>query len=451
MTAHRDDINTNRNESKVKLAFVTTCKNRYQHLEQTLVANLQDNQQAETKFIVLDYNSGDHMACDILRNHRCDIESGRLVYYRYRGDHPFKMAHAKNMAHRLGIREGADILCNLDADNYAGFNFDQYIQGQFARHDTDIFLWARMMKGILPKGISGRIVCTKDQFLNLGGYDEKYHTYSPDDKDFKARLIRMECEPVEIDNRFLNAIRHNDKMRFREYPDAADADAEDFQIDQWNRVCNNGNFGCGTVWRNFGCQPIELKPMPTRIFGVGMHKTATTSLHHALQILGFKSGHWKNAHWARAIWNQMQIEGRSLALEKYYALSDLPIPMLYRQLDSAYPGSKFVLTTRPENEWLESVKKHWNPKYNPQQPFWKNDPFTGVIHQVVYGQRHFDADVMLARYRKHNADVQAYFADRPGDLLVMPMSDSTTWDGLCGFLDVPVPGGSYPQRNVTVE
>jgi hypothetical protein len=436
----------------MSIAFVSTCKNRWQHLRETLRQNLLDNKLEDTKFVVVDYNSADEMAYEIHRDYQDEMASGKLTYYRYFGEHPFRMAHAKNLAHRLGIREGANVLCNLDADNYTGTNFDAYIRNHFAT-DRRVLLWANMVKGVMPKGISGRIVCAKEAFLLAGGYDEKYSTYSPDDKDFRARLIRMENEPIEIDPKFLNAIRHTDKMRFKEYPEAADSDAEEFAISQTNRVVNNGYFGCAMVHRNFVPEAIELNPLPTRIFGIGAHKTATTSLHNAFQILGYPSGHWKNAHWAKSIYNQILQEGRSLTLEKCYALCDLPIPFLFRQLDVAYPRSKFILTTRPEKEWLESVRKHWNPEFNPQQAYWKNDPFTKIIHRAVYGQNHFDPEVMIQKYRQHNADVLEYFKDRPDDLLVMDMADTLTspWAKLCPFLGVRVPNCQYPTSNVAPE
>ena len=33
-------------------------------------------------------------------------------------------------------------------------------------------------------------------------------------------------------------------------------------------------------------------PLRPRIFGLGLNKTATTSLHRALELLGFRSLHW---------------------------------------------------------------------------------------------------------------------------------------------------------------
>ena len=100
------------------------------------------------------------------------------------------MAHAKNMAHRLGILEGADVLVNLDADNFTGQDFAGYIGEQM--QNPQQFMWARKDPGDgRPRGISGRIIVTRAAFLAAGGYDEKYTTWSPDDKDFHARLERM--------------------------------------------------------------------------------------------------------------------------------------------------------------------------------------------------------------------------------------------------------------------
>ena len=142
----------------------------------------------------------------------------------------------------------------------------------------------------------------------------------------------------------------------------------------------------------------------------------------------------------------MKEHGKSPTLEKHYAACDLPIPVLFRELDVAYPGSKFILTLRDENEWLESVRVHWSDK-NPWRSQWDSDPFTNRIHREVYGRIKFDEAVMRECYRKHNADVIDYFRGRPRDLLVMDMSAGASWFELCGFLRKPVPDEPYPWEN----
>src|SRR6202789_1827970 len=216
-----------------------------------------------------------------------------------------------------------------------------------------------------------------------------------------------------------------------------------------NTVGNYGRFGVGTVYPNFDPGPIALEPLPTRIFGIGMHKTATTSLHHAFKILGFDSAHWKSAHWAKAIWEEMSAWGRSLTLEKHYAMCDMPFPLLYEKLDGAYPGSKFVLTVRNEERWLQSVRNHWSREHNKFRVAWDTDPFSHRVHKLLYGTKEFDADVMLSRYRRHNAEVLEYFKNRPQDLLGMDIDHQAGWSELCAFLDKPIPSVAYPRAFVT--
>ena len=51
---------------------------------------------------------------------------------------------------------------------------------------------------------------------------------------------------------------------------------------------------------------------------------------------------------------------------------------------------------------------------------------------------------MRSRYRRHNAEVLAYFKDRPEDLLVMDMDAGAGWKELCGFFRKTIPSVPYP-------
>jgi Sulfotransferase domain len=188
---------------------------------------------------------------------------------------------------------------------------------------------------------------------------------------------------------------------------------------------------------------IDLRPLPTRIFGVGLHKTATTSLHEALKILGFDSLHWGTGE-APLIWYEMNALGRSKTLEQWYALSDLPIPLLYKKLDKAYPGSKFILTVRNETDWLLSVSRLWDRRYNHTRHLWDVYPISNQLHTALYGRKDFDAQTFLERYRWHNKEVRKYFRSRPDDLLVLDMDQTHSWKPLCTFLDRSVPSEPYP-------
>lgn len=433
------------------IGFCTTCKNRTAHVEKTLPENLRFLRETDSKIILLNYGSQDNLMEYIKTNHMESIESGRLVVYRFNELGPFRMAHAKNMVHRLAIREGCDILMNMDADNYAAEGFDTYIKESFT--EQEVFLWPNLEelkrnrtggRGSL-KGLNGRIGVTKAAFLKVGGYDERYRTWSPDDKDFDARLRRIGYQRRDIDSTHLQVVLHTDKMRFKEYPHVqSDEYRRPIVEDPDHTIVNYGRIGMGIVYRNFEEESIHLGPLPTRIFGIGWHKTATTSLHTALTALGYDSAHWKSARWAKTIWEEMNQFAKSHTLERSYALCDLPIAPMFGALDLAYPGSKFILTWRNEYEWLDSIRRHWSKEHNPFRKQWDKDHFSHRLHEVLYGTREFDAEIMLKRYRKHTYDVLKYFKFRQQDLLFMNMSVGYGWPELCNFLGDPVPDIPYP-------
>lgn len=449
----------------MRIAFCTTVKNRTQHLKLTLPKNLADHSHADVVFVVLDYDSKDDLSDYLRSNHAKDIASGRLVVYTYRnGGAPFHISHAKNMAARCGILEGASVLVTMDADNNGTPGFAQFVAESF--HEPGIrpgiFLCPnyQLIKS-LPhgalrpaRGYAGRLAIWAQTFLKVGGYDEIYDCWGSEDIDMNYRLQRAGYSMRYIPNHYLNAINHNAEMRFREYPHAQRYENNQ-QVDiikaRTETVVNYGKFGIGTVYRNFDFTPIELSPVPTRVFGIGLQKTATTSLHKALQLLGLDSFHWGTGE-APLIWQEMNALGRSHTLEQWYALSDFPIPLLYKKLAESYPGSKFILTIRNEVDWLVSVRKLWDYKHNPTRQLWNVYPFTNQIHTAFYGQKDFDALVFLERYRRHSLDVLEYFRGRPNDLLIMDMDmiEKFGWKALCAFLNRPIPGVPYPHAHRSI-
>jgi hypothetical protein len=182
-----------------------------------------------------------------------------------------------------------------------------------------------------------------------------------------------------------------------------------------------------------------------RVFGIGMQKTATSSLAAALNALGYATAHWESPESAGTIWREVQSSGRSRTLENYDAACDTPIPILYQKLDVAYPGSKFILTIRNEDAWVKSAQKHWKRYRN----VWDQEPFTHAMHKELYGQIEFSEDVFRKRFTRHTEEVMAYFAERRDDLLIMNMDLGAGWSELCRFLEKPIPKIPYPREAVT--
>ena len=101
-------------------------------------------------------------------------------------------------------------------------------------------------------------------------------------------------------------------------------------------------------------RPKLLARKPPFVFGVGLSKTGTSSLSVALENLGYPSSHW---HYPKSILRYqegaLQVNPNKLLVE-FSAYTDTPIARTFKLLDSAFPGSKFILTVREENSWFES-------------------------------------------------------------------------------------------------
>jgi len=100
-----------------------------------------------------------------------------------------------------------------------------------------------------------------------------------------------------------------------------------------------------------------VQPFRTRVFCIGWSKTGTTSLTQALRMLGLFSWHW--APWVIGFdhigSHPSEFRIDLSAVEDYTAMSDLPVCALYRELDQAFPGSLFILATRPLESWIAST------------------------------------------------------------------------------------------------
>ena len=172
----------------------------------------------------------------------------------------------------------------------------------------------------------------------------------------------------------------------------------------------------------------------TKVFGIGFHKTATSSLANALYVLGYNvTGYFGNR--APDIAATALLTAFALA-DRFDAAQDMPWPVLYQELDARYPGSKFILTVRPADRWINSVVKHFK-HHHIDSHIW----IYGVPTAAGYEQIYID------RYERHNREVRAYFRDRPDDLLVMDITKGDGWEPLCHFLDSPIPELPFPAQN----
>ena len=74
-----------------------------------------------------------------------------------------------------------------------------------------------------------------------------------------------------------------------------------------------------------------------KVFGIGMPKTGTSSLNAALEILGSHACHFP--HDSTTVAEIRAANYRLSILDAFDALTDVPIPAIYPQLDTAWTSS----------------------------------------------------------------------------------------------------------------
>lgn len=177
---------------------------------------------------------------------------------------------------------------------------------------------------------------------------------------------------------------------------------------------------------------------PTKVFGVGLHKTGTSTLGECLRVLGYDVCPEEAAY---ATLDDVAARDYGACLEvaqNYDGFQDSPwnCTDAYKVLDAAFPQAQFILTRREENRWFGSFLR-WARQYNsgeaPAVLCTLGGPLTA-------GRR----EASIRAYRRHNAGVIDYFSATERKLLVVDWEAGDGWRRLCDFLDQPVPDVSFP-------
>lgn len=175
-----------------------------------------------------------------------------------------------------------------------------------------------------------------------------------------------------------------------------------------------------------------------RVFCIGFQKTGTSSMRDALQQLGYRVEGVFGRQTPLAELRETYVQTGLDIARGCDAVEDMPWPLMFRELDAAFPGSKFILTTRNTDRWYTSITAHFGPRpYHIQQLTYGDDAGTPVGNEARYKQV----------YDAHNAAVLAYFEGRPADLLVMDLEQGDGWKKLGDFLGIEVADEPFVRTN----
>lgn len=185
------------------------------------------------------------------------------------------------------------------------------------------------------------------------------------------------------------------------------------------------------------------------VFNIGFNKCGTTSLSDALNLLGIRTVHHRvtigNAVPPRTV-RLVDIWRHNLARQRrpFHGLdhalrgfSDFNGEACFKLLDQIYPGSKFILTIRPVEDWLRSREAH--VQRNLARPGYRG------------GFKTVDRPGWRRLFETHLDEVRQHFAHRPKDLLVLDIPSGDRWAPLCTFLGVDAPSQAFPWGNRSTE
>lgn len=210
-----------------------------------------------------------------------------------------------------------------------------------------------------------------------------------------------------------------------------------------------------------------------KVFCISFQKTGTTSVAHFFEYFGYPTGRWNHAlenQWGKS-WYEGDYESIFLSedFKRNQIFGDSPwyYPEFYKFLYHRFPGSKFILFYRDENDWYKSMIAHANGM--------STNRFT-KIHAKVYRREHefykladldpefntFEADperMMVLRgmedhyksiYVRSNREVVEFFErhDRNA-LFVCDLYDDRKWQKLGDFIGIDVPENFDVHANQT--
>ncbi len=162
----------------------------------------------------------------------------------------------------------------------------------------------------------------------------------------------------------------------------------------------------------------------TRIFQIGFNKCGTRSLYRFLQRSGIQAAHFNRGLLAWSIQDNIAHGRKPLhgRIDQWVAYTDIQQVTreraiegvrYFRQLYEYYPNSYFILNTRDKAAWIKSRLAHGAGFYARR---YSRALGVETEEEVVAA---WSAD-----WDNHHAEVQDFFADKPGRLLVYDIKNS---------------------------
>ncbi len=189
---------------------------RLHHLDITYFKNIKNTLpqidiKVDVEFVLLNYNSKDNIDGWVSANEKEFKKNIEFKYIKTTKPKFFNMSVVKNI---LGKNATGSHLCWLDADNYTENGFVDFVYDTFRMNPNCIL---NVPYSDNTKGLGGRIVCSKLDFLKVNGYDESFVGWGYEEIDFVNRLCKTGCKKISIPNEYLGKLDHGEDERVSNY------------------------------------------------------------------------------------------------------------------------------------------------------------------------------------------------------------------------------------------
>jgi hypothetical protein len=211
-----------------------------------------------------------------------------------------------------------------------------------------------------------------------------------------------------------------------------------------------------------------------KVFGIGAHKTGTTTLQTVFQLCGLTVGDQA----AGELTSYSARRGRYQPLIDYCqtadAFQDSPFAQgqIYVGLDAIFPDSRFILTVRDPEDWFRSLETFTAKRYGVgpgqitrelvEKDGYLFPDYVTETHVYTYltdppsyrgGERDqpavrwdrlYDRQHYISVYEARNQAIRDYFKGRPHQLLEIDLTREETIGKVADFLGLPAQFGQLP-------
>lgn len=189
------------------------------------------------------------------------------------------------------------------------------------------------------------------------------------------------------------------------------------------------------------------------LINAGLGRTGTTSLKGALETLGispiFHTTDLFMSSKDLATWDQA-LSGKPVDWRAFfapYAAADWPAALVYRDVITAHPEAKVMLTVRDPESWFESISGTLSQilsmklpfrRFQQTKTFLREHAINGLFEGKVDDKAH-----MLELFDRHIEAVRDFVPAEK--LLIYDVREG--WEPLCRFLEIEVPAKPFPRLN----